>query len=173
MGWDKIREKLRDGKVLNVSITQVISSESKIISSFWRDLVYSTSICSLPEKTNVKNCLAEGFSECFCISLTSFEAEIFGFKSVDLLQNPQITHVNYGILHCKNVHRTHTEGKILLLFGWINVQTEWIFFMIFVLLKTPLQVNCIWHKLKIHKMCSQKNCCITIFSLDMKIICVL
>lgn len=42
IGWAKIRGKLRDGKVLNVFITQAISSEGQIISSPWGDLVYAT-----------------------------------------------------------------------------------------------------------------------------------
>lgn len=112
IGWDKIREKLRDGKVLNVSITQVISSEGKIISSFWRDLVYSTVSVVCLRKPQLKTALLRDSVSVSAYLWHFFEAEIFGFKSVYLLQNPQITRVNYGVLHCKNVHRTHIKENL-------------------------------------------------------------
>lgn len=43
--------------MLNVSITQVISSEGKIISSFWRDLVYSTVSVVCLRKPQLKTAL--------------------------------------------------------------------------------------------------------------------
>jgi len=80
---------LRDGKVLNVSITQAISSEGQIISSLWGDLVYSTVSVFCMRKPQLKAALLrdsvnasanqwlfKSCNSCFCIGW-------FAFKSSD------------------------------------------------------------------------------------------
>lgn len=89
--WAKIRDKLRGDKMLNVSIIQVISSEGQIISSRWKDFIYSTVSIFCMRKPWLKAALLRdsinastdcwlffswSCNYCFCISC-------FAFKSSD------------------------------------------------------------------------------------------
>lgn len=103
--------------MLNVSITQAISSEGQIISDLWGDWVCTTVSIFCTGKPQLNAASLRGSMNASAEQRVSFEFAFFFNQLICF----QITHGNCRrVFYCKNVHETH-RGKISLLFGWISV----------------------------------------------------